>query len=99
MTSLLGDILGVLGGFATYVEAGIVDVLNLLFEAVGGVVAALFLLLPHMPEATQLTTSEILECVNYFYPLGEVAAVYALVLPLFVAYLVVRYLLQLLRAA
>jgi len=99
MLGLLEDLLEAVGYLPDYFLAGLVDTVNVLFDGVGGVIEVAYALLPTMPPAGSVAPGSVLEYANEFYPFGAVAGSFAAILVLYVGWLLVRYVLQLVRAA
>jgi hypothetical protein len=84
--------------FPTYLLAGAITILNAILAGVGALVTGLFALLPTMPETTELGSPEWLRWLNWFLPVTAILGLMATTVLLYVSYLAVRWLLQLLRA-
>lgn len=98
MIGLLGEILAGIGLFGEEVLWGIMTAVNLLLAGFGLAVEGVFSVLPSMTNAPALGAPAWLKWVNWFFPLGDLLAAFATALTLFTAFMLVRYLLRLLRA-
>lgn len=98
MIPILEDILTALQDLGIYFLSALVEFLNKIFEGMGAIVTVLFELLPKMPLAEEVHIEGI-AWLNWFYPVGTVVAVLVSGLALYVGWLAVRYLLQLLSAS
>jgi hypothetical protein len=90
----------ILGAFATIGQTvwwAIASFFNMVSDAIGVAATALFELFPTMPSIGTFAPSW-LGWANWFFPFGGVVAIFTSALVLYVAWLVVRYLANLLRA-
>jgi hypothetical protein len=83
---------------ASFVAAGAIEVLNLLFAALTLAGEAAQALLPGLPNVATIA-GEILGGFAWFYPIGQIVAFFATIITMFLVWLGVRYLLRLVRAA
>lgn len=98
MLGALTWILSTVEAFGVLVEWGVVSSLNLLFAGVSLAVEALFSLLPGMPHL-ETVQAEWLAYLNWFFPLGALVLFFGTLVTAYIAWLAIRYLMQLLRAA
>jgi len=96
--AVLETIGATVAAFGTLVLWGLMSAVNLVLAGVGAAATAVFLLLPSMPSVGTFHPTWLAEA-NWFYPFGAVVAVFVSGLTLYVGFLVVRYVLQLVRAA
>jgi hypothetical protein len=99
MISLLIAILKGVSEFGTYVAAGSVTVLNLLFAAVAVTVNAAIALLPSISVGETKLAGGLLEELNWFFPFGGIVTVLTTMLTAYLIWMGVRYILRLVRAA
>lgn len=98
MLGLLQTIAQGILDFGSFITAGCVAVINLFFDGITVAAEAAFLLLPSMPSVPTFQP-ELLAEANWWYPFGAVATGATTALALYVSWLVVRWLLRLVRAA
>jgi hypothetical protein len=99
MLIVLDWILSTAESFGILVEWAIVSVINLVFVAMATTLTGVFSILPHMSDAPVFGTPEWLAWLNWFYPVGAIVSAFASLLFLYTGWLVVRWVLNLLRAA
>lgn len=91
----LGEGIAAIG---TMIVAGIVGAVDLVTVAVIAAVSAAFALLPSMSDAPAIGTPTWLGWLNWFFPVGDLLAGLTTLVTMFVAFLVIRYLLRVVRA-
>lgn len=102
MLSFLGNILKALQWVADNVVgavwAAIVDAINGFFLAISEFLALLFGLLPHMSDAPLIGGGQWLGWLNWFLPVGGALDIISGLLVMYVSFLAIRYMLNLVRA-
>jgi len=98
LSSIFQAILCAIENLALSILAVLVMGLNAFVVAIGGVVAALLLLLPNMPDHPPAMDSGVLGWLNWIVPIGGVLSVWTIVLSLWLAFLVLRIALRWMRA-
>ena len=98
MLSFLSNILSGIEHFPTLIVDGLDLVINGLFAAIAAFLTLLFSLLPSMPDAPLVTGGSWVGWMNWFFPVGDLLAGATAILVMYVAYLAIRYALNLIRA-
>jgi uncharacterized membrane protein len=99
MISFLETIVKLFTELVTYIAAGAVTVLNLVFDGLSVAGTAIIEALPELPVLTEHITPKLLAEANWFFPFGGVAAMLTTMLTAFILWMAVRYFLRLVRAA
>lgn len=93
MTGILQDILCVLSGAAAGVLWALVSAVNVVIAGLAVAAQGLLLLLPNLPDPPELPggegTARVLSYVGYFYPVGPVMGVFALIVTVWLLMLAV----------
>jgi hypothetical protein len=99
MINLLLQLVQLFTDFAIYVASGVVTVLNVFFEGIAVLVNVAIAVLPTIPIGETKLTPKFVEEANWFFPFGGITTVLSTMLTAYLAWMGVRYILRLSRAA
>lgn len=98
MLTLLGWIVSGVELIGSYVLWALETFANAIFGVIAAAAAALFALLPSMSDAPLAGGGDWLGWLNWFFPVGDLLAILATVVALWVSFLIIRWALRVVRA-
>jgi hypothetical protein len=98
ISDVFDQIVCLLAALANIILGAVVAFLNLLILAAAGWLAVLAVLLPSMPDAPSGPTPEVLQWVNWLFPLAQYVGLLSIMLTLWLAMIGIRAGLRFLRA-
>lgn len=98
ISDVFDQLVCLLSALANIIVGSIVAFINLLIIALGGWLAMLALLLPTMPDAPTGQTPEVLQWINWLFPLAQYVGLLSIMLALWLTMIGVRAALRFLRA-
>jgi hypothetical protein len=90
MIGVLQDILCMVAAVGAFVLWALVSAVNLLLVSLGLLIGGIVALMPSMPAEPDPIGGDVLEVVNYFFPLGGVVAALVALVALWGAFLLIR---------
>jgi hypothetical protein len=95
---LLETIVSGVEALGDLIVSGMIGVINIFFGALQTLMEGLLLLLPKMPEVIKGSSIAGLAWFNWVFPVGTVVGMFGTIITMFVAYLALRWILNMVKA-